>query len=101
MEELNTALESIMEMTEEKEAENSHLSSLLKVLEEEVNAQGEELGVLVRMEEEERAKVRMMRMMKKNRLTEQLRDQTELLNTLRLQIQSFANKTYPTLKRKD
>lgn len=100
MEELDSSLATIQEMTEEKKRENRELERELEALEQEVREQEQELEQLVRREEEERKKVRMLRLMKKNRLMEQLRDQTELLNTLQFQVQNFVTKTYPTLKPK-
>ena len=50
-------------------------------------------------EEEERAEIRMERMMKKNALADQIKDQSELLATIHTQIQAFATRTYPALSK--
>ena len=97
MEELDATLASITEMAEEKEKENEQLREEVRALEQEVLDQEAELEEMVRREEEERKKARMKMVMKKNRLTEQLREQTELLHTLQFQVQAFVTKTYPTL----
>ena len=97
MEELNAILASIQEMDAEKKQENAQLEAQAALLEAEVEEQEAELQELVRREEEERKKARMERMMKKNRLKEQLKEQTALLNALQVQVKSFVTKTYPTL----
>ena len=97
LEELNTVLDSIQEMRDEKEKENKNLKQELEQLKEEVQSQEKDLEDLIQHEEEERKKVRMLRVMKKNKLKEQLKDQTDLMNALQVQVQTFVTKTFPTL----
>ena len=97
MDELNTVLESIQEMIDAKIKENKSLKQEIQELRKEIQVQEKELDTLVEEEEEERKKNRMLRVMKKNKVTDQLKDQTELMNALQVQVQTFVTKTFPTL----
>ena len=97
IEELGSVLTSLEEMVAEKGAENHALGAELEELRESVARQEAEIAQLVREEEEGRAAHRLERIMRKNRMAEQIKEQEELIDLLQLQIQAFVSKTFPTL----
>ena len=97
MEELDTVVRSFEEMIEAKQQENVALEAEVLELEAAVSAQNEDLIKQTREAEEAAAAVRLTRVMKRNRLAEQIREQQELLLNLQEQVDTFMTRTFPTL----
>ena len=97
MEELDSVVKSYEEMIEAKKAENEALMAEVTEMEREVEEENRELVERTREAEEASAKLRLTRVMKRNKLAEQIKDQQELLISLQEQVDAFVLRTFPTL----
>ena len=97
MEELDNIVKSFEEMIEAKQKENEALETEVAAFETAVRKENKELIEKTREEEEAQVKSRMARVMKRNRLAEQIKDQQELLISLQQQVDAFVLRTFPTL----
>ena len=97
MEELESIIKSFEEMSEAKQKENKALEAEVAELEKSVEMENRELIDKTREEEEAGAKFRLRRVMKRNRLAEQIKEQQDLLISLQQQVDAFVLRTFPTL----
>ena len=97
MEELESIIKSFEEMSEAKQKENKALEAEVAELEKSVELENRELIDKTREEEEAGAKLRLRRVMKRNRLAEQIKEQQDLLISLQQQVDAFVLRTFPTL----
>ena len=77
--------------------ENEALETEVAAFETAVRKENKELIEKTREEEEAQVKSRLARVMKRNRLAEQIKDQQELLISLQQQVDAFVLRTFPTL----
>ena len=97
MEELDSIIKSFEEMIEAKLRENKALEVEVAEMEKSVELENRELIEKTREEEEAGAKLRLRRVMKRNRLAEQIKEQQDLLISLQHQVDAFVLRTFPTL----
>ena len=97
MEELDSIIKSFEEMIEAKQKENKALEVEVGEMEKSVELENRELIEKTREEEEAGAKLRLRRVMKRNRLAEQIKEQQDLLISLQQQVDAFVLRTFPTL----
>ena len=97
MEELETVIKSFEEMIEAKRRDNEILEAEVTEMEKEVAEQDKELIEQTKEAEEAQAKLRLTRVMKRNRLAEQIKEQQELLVSLHEQVDAFVTRSFPTL----
>ena len=97
MEELETIMNSFEEMIEAKKKDNDALEAEVAEMEKEVAEQDRELIEQTKEAEQAQAKLRLTRVMKRNRLAEQIKEQQELLVSLQEQVDTFVTRTFPTL----
>jgi len=97
MEELGNIMSSFEEMIEAKKKDNELLEEEVVKLEQELKEEEAELEAQSKTVEEEMAKVRLRRVMKRNKLAEQIKEQQELLVNLQEQVDTFVTRTFPTL----
>lgn len=97
MEELDGIIKSFEEMIEAKQRENQALEVEVAELEKSVDEENRELMDKTREEEEAGAKLRLRRVMKRNKLAEQIKQQQDLLISLQQQVDAFVLRTFPTL----
>ena len=97
MEELDNIIKSFEEMIEAKQRENQALEVEVAELEKSVEEENRELMDKTREEEEAGAKLRLRRVMKRNKLAEQIKQQQDLLISLQQQVDAFVLRTFPTL----
>jgi len=97
MEELGNIMSSFEEMIEAKKKDNKLLEEEVVKLEQELKEEEAELEAQSKTVEEEMAKVRLRRVMKRNKLAEQIKEQQELLVNLQEQVDTFVTRTFPTL----
>ena len=97
MEELDTIIKSFEQMIEAKQKENEALENEVRDLETDLEEENKHLVETSRAEEEAQAKLRLTRIMKRNKLAEQIKDQQDLLISLQQQVDAFVLRTFPTL----
>ena len=97
MEELDIIITSYEEMIEAKRNENEALLAEVTELEREVEEENRELVERTKEVEEAQAKTRLTRVMKRNKLADQIKEQQELLISLQEQVDAFVLRTFPTL----
>ena len=97
MGELDSIIKSFEEMIEAKQSENDALEKEVIEFEAAVKKEKEELNEKTREEEEAQARLRLTRVMKRNKLADQIKEQQELLLSLQQQVDSFVLRTFPTL----
>ena len=97
MEELETIMNSFEEMIEAKKRDNDALEAEVAEMENEVAEQDRELIEQTKEAEEAHAKLRLTRVMKRNRLAEQIKEQQEMLVSLQEQVDAFVTRSFPTL----
>ena len=97
MEELDNIVKSFEEMIEAKKQENEALLAEVIELEKQVEDDNKDLVEQTKAMEEEQATQRLTRVMKRNKLAEQIKEQQELLISLQEQVDSFVLRTFPTL----
>ena len=97
MEELDSIIKSFEEMIEAKQKENKALEVEVAELEKSVEEENRELINKTREEEEAGAKLRLRRVMKRNKLAEQIKEQQDILISLQQQVDAFVLRTFPTL----
>ena len=97
MEELDTIVKSFEEMIEAKKKDNESLEAEVAQAEQEVAEQERQVEQETKETEEEMSKLRLRRVMKRNKLAEQIKDQQELLVSLQQQVDTFVTRTFPTL----
>ena len=97
MEELDGIIKSFEEMIEAKQKENKALEVEVAEMEKSVEEENRELIAKTREEEEAGAKLRLRRVMKRNKLAEQIKEQQDLLISLQQQVDAFVLRTFPTL----
>ena len=97
MGELDNIIKSFEEMIEAKQSENDALEKEVIEFEAAVKKEKEELNEKTREEEEAQARLRLTRVMKRNKLADQIKEQQELLLSLQQQVDSFVLRTFPTL----
>ena len=97
MEELETIMKSFEEMIEAKQKDNDALEAEVAEMEREVEEQDRELIEQTKEAEEAQAKLRLTRVMKRNRLAEQIKEQQETLASLHEQVDAFVTRSFPTL----
>lgn len=90
-------MSSFEEMIEAKKKDNELLEEEVVKLEQELKEEEAELEAQSKTVEEEMAKVRLRRVMKRNKLAEQIKEQQELLVNLQEQVDTFVTRTFPTL----
>ena len=97
MEELEAVIASYEEMIEAKRAENEALLAEVTEMERAVEEENRELVERTKEVEEAQAKLRLTRVMKRNKLADQFKEQQELLVSLQEQVDTFVLRTFPTL----
>lgn len=97
MEELDNIIKSFEEMIEAKQEENKALEVEVAEMEKSVEEENRDLINKTREEEEAGAKLRLRRVMKRNKLAEQIKEQQDLLISLQQQVDAFVLRTFPTL----
>ena len=97
MEELDSIIKSFEEMIEAKQKENKALEVEVADMEKSVEDENRELITKTLEEEEAGAKLRLRRVMKRNKLAEQIKEQQDLLISLQQQVDAFVLRTFPTL----
>ena len=97
MEELDSIIKSFEEMIEAKQKENKALEDEVAEMEKSVEDENRELITKTLEEEEAGAKLRLRRVMKRNKLAEQIKEQQDLLISLQQQVDAFVLRTFPTL----
>ena len=84
-------------MIEAKKVENELLLGEVLEMENEVELENKELLKQTKEAEEDQAKLRLTRVMKRNKLADQIKEQQELLMSLQEQVDAFVLRTFPTL----
>ena len=97
MEELDNIIKSFEEMIEAKQEENKALEVEVAEMEKSVEEENRDLINKTREDEEAGAKLRLRRVMKRNKLAEQIKEQQDLLISLQQQVDAFVLRTFPTL----
>lgn len=97
MEELDSIIKSYENIIEAKRLENEALLAEVTEIEKAVEEENKELVEKTKEAEEAQAKIRLTRVMKRNKLADQIKEQQELLISLQEQVDAFVLRTFPTL----
>ena len=97
MEELDSIIKSYENIIEAKRLENEALLAEVTEIEKAVEEENKELVEKTKEAEEAQAKMRLTRVMKRNKLADQIKEQQEFLISLQEQVDAFVLRTFPTL----